>query len=41
MKSRAVTLLILCLLAVTACGTVNPHGVDTHDRIIPIYNQKF
>lgn len=40
MLSKLVTL-VLCLLILTACGSVNPRGVDTHDKTIPIYNKKW
>ncbi len=37
---------ILCLLALTACSSVNTRGltnrgVDTHDQTVPIYSTKF
>ncbi len=40
------TTLILCLLAVTACSSVNTRGltnrgVDTHDQTIPVYSTKW
>lgn len=33
-------LVILCMLAATACSSLNPHGVKT-DTTVPIYNKKF
>ncbi len=41
MKPTALALLMLCLLAATACSSVNTHGMDTHNMTIPVYSQKF
>ena len=43
--ARLVTL-VLCLLTVTACSSVNTHGLNTHgvvpgDQTIPIYSTKW
>ena len=38
---RKFVTLALCLMIVTACSSVNTHGVNTHDQTIPIYNQKW
>ncbi len=44
--SNKLLLIILCLLTITACGSVNPRGltnrgVDTHDQTIPVYSTKW
>ena len=33
--------LILCLLAFSACSSVNTHGLNTHDQTIPVWSQKW
>ncbi len=32
-------LVLLFLLALAACGSL--HGVDTHEKTVPIYQKKF
>jgi hypothetical protein len=32
---------MLCMLAFVACSSAGTHGVNTRDKTIPIYNQKW
>ncbi len=46
MMLNKLVMLILCLMVVTACSSVNTRGltnrgVDTHDQTIPVYSTKW
>lgn len=43
---KKLAMLALCLLAATACSSVNTRGLtnrgaDTHDQTVPVYSTKF